>query len=265
MATSTTRVGLVRPEAGDTQLARVDFANNMDKIDTAIGQQVVTSSTRPSSTYSGKPIWETDRTASVVHDGTAWRYISVPVASSLSSVTATHEGQLGMQTSDGVLKRWTGSAWEAPHTISQHGLWIASGVQAVANNTNVTFNFDGTTPSVTTLVSKSTVASGSHFTFAKAGVYMIEAQVVWASNTTGYREMAISGIGAFNQRYGFQSTGASTNSFGVCQVNTTRWFDAGAAFRVTGYQNSGGSLNMTPDSSSGIRPYVSVTFLGVGV
>ena len=58
----TTRLGLYKPLNDGSEFVNVqtDLNQNLDKVDLAAGFQIVTSSTRPSSPYSGKPIAESD-------------------------------------------------------------------------------------------------------------------------------------------------------------------------------------------------------------
>lgn len=58
----TTRLGLYKSASDGSEDVNYtqDIGQNLDKLDAAVGFQAVTSSTRPSSPYSGKPITETD-------------------------------------------------------------------------------------------------------------------------------------------------------------------------------------------------------------
>lgn len=71
--TPTTRLGLYRPDDDGSELVNVqqDLNGNMAKLDTAVGFQLVTSSTRPSSPYPGKPIGETDTGRAYFHNGSS--------------------------------------------------------------------------------------------------------------------------------------------------------------------------------------------------
>ena len=71
MATSTTRLGLTKPGYTDA-VDIADINDNMDDIDAAIGASVVTSTTRPSSPYTGQIIYETDTALTLVWDGDSW-------------------------------------------------------------------------------------------------------------------------------------------------------------------------------------------------
>lgn len=59
---STTRLALYKSKSDGSELVNYtqDIGQNLDKLDAAVGFQACTSSTRPSSPYSGKPIFETD-------------------------------------------------------------------------------------------------------------------------------------------------------------------------------------------------------------
>lgn len=59
---STTRLALYKSKSDGSELVSYtqDIGQNLDKLDAAVGFQVVTSSTRPSSPYPGKPITESD-------------------------------------------------------------------------------------------------------------------------------------------------------------------------------------------------------------
>ncbi|MCI3246298.1 hypothetical protein [Streptomyces spinosisporus] len=59
---STTRLGLYKSKSDGSELVNYtqDIGQNLDKLDAAAGFQIVTSSTRPSSPYPGKPITESN-------------------------------------------------------------------------------------------------------------------------------------------------------------------------------------------------------------
>jgi hypothetical protein len=71
---STTRLALYKSLSDGSELVSYtqDIGQNLDKLDAAAGFQVVTSSTRPSSPYSGKPITQSDTSYSTFFsNGTA--------------------------------------------------------------------------------------------------------------------------------------------------------------------------------------------------
>lgn len=59
---STTRLALYKSKSDGSELVNytTDLGQNWDKVDNAVGYQVVTSSTRPATPYAGKPIAESD-------------------------------------------------------------------------------------------------------------------------------------------------------------------------------------------------------------
>jgi hypothetical protein len=71
MATTTTKLGLIKPDFVDV-VDISDLNSNADDIDAAIGSTIVTSATRPSTPFAGQVIYETDTEDSLVWDGTAW-------------------------------------------------------------------------------------------------------------------------------------------------------------------------------------------------
>jgi hypothetical protein len=71
---STTRLALYKSKSDGSEDVNYtqDLGQNWDKVDTAVGYQAVTSSTRPSAPYSGKPIMQTDTAYSTyVSNGTS--------------------------------------------------------------------------------------------------------------------------------------------------------------------------------------------------
>jgi hypothetical protein len=71
MATTTTRLGLTKPDYADN-VDIADINSNMDDIDAAVGASVVTSGTRPASPFTGQVIYETDTESTFVWTGSAW-------------------------------------------------------------------------------------------------------------------------------------------------------------------------------------------------
>lgn len=100
MATTTTKLGLTKPDGADL----VDIAvlnTNADKIDAAVGASIVTSVTRPSSPYSGQAIYETDSKATSVWvpSISTWQPINAPfVCTSTTRPTVPYQGQVIYET-----------------------------------------------------------------------------------------------------------------------------------------------------------------------
>jgi hypothetical protein len=98
--TATTRLALDKPADDGSELVNVatDLNANYDKIDTAVGFQVVTSSTRPSTPYPGKPIAESNTGyRSYFHNGTSPAsagWVEIPNSSGGYSSSLTIAGDL---------------------------------------------------------------------------------------------------------------------------------------------------------------------------
>jgi hypothetical protein len=71
MATSTTKLGLTKPDFVDV-VDVSELNTNADAIDAAVGATIVTSATRPASPWAGQIIYETDTESTFVWTGSAW-------------------------------------------------------------------------------------------------------------------------------------------------------------------------------------------------
>lgn len=86
---STPRISLYKSKSDGSELVNYtqDLGQNWDKVDSAVGFQVVTSSTRPASPYSGKPIMQSDTSYSTyVSNGTSpasGSWIEIPNSSAV--------------------------------------------------------------------------------------------------------------------------------------------------------------------------------------
>jgi hypothetical protein len=72
MATSTTKLGLTKPDFVDV-VDITDLNSNADDIDAAVGFTICTNATRPGSPWTGQSIFETDTGSSFIWDGSAWQ------------------------------------------------------------------------------------------------------------------------------------------------------------------------------------------------
>lgn len=100
MGTTTTRLGLYKPLTDGSELVNVsqDIDAAYDKIDLAVGYQSCTSTTRPSSPYSGKPIYETDTTRTYFSNGSApasGSWVEIPNALNNVLLPATKQVNIG--------------------------------------------------------------------------------------------------------------------------------------------------------------------------
>lgn len=85
---STSRLALYKSKSDGSELVNYpnDLGGNWDRIDLAVGFQAVTSTTRPSAPYSGKPIFQTDTSNSTFfHNGSSpasGGWVEIPNSSS---------------------------------------------------------------------------------------------------------------------------------------------------------------------------------------
>lgn len=100
MGTTTTRLGLYKPLTDGSELVNVsqDIDAAYDKIDLAVGFQSCTSSTRPSTPYSGKPIYETDTTRTYFSNGSSpasGSWVELPNANNNVLLAAAKQVNIG--------------------------------------------------------------------------------------------------------------------------------------------------------------------------
>lgn len=114
MATSTTRLGLTKPDGTDL----VDIAvlnTNANKIDAAVGAFVCTSTTRPSTPYSGQIIYETDTDQSFVWDSatSTWNVLTpgATVCTSASRPASPVPGQVIYETDTKLTYVYASGTW----------------------------------------------------------------------------------------------------------------------------------------------------------
>jgi hypothetical protein len=114
LATSTTRLGLTKPDGTDL----VDIAvlnTNANKIDAAVGAFVCTSTTRPSTPYAGQIIYETDTDQSFVWDSatSAWNTLTpgATVCTSASRPASPVPGQVIYETDTKLTYVYASGAW----------------------------------------------------------------------------------------------------------------------------------------------------------
>jgi hypothetical protein len=92
MATNTTKLGLIKPDFVDV-VDVADLNSNADDIDAAVGFAIVTSTTRPSSPWTGQSIFETDTGSAFVWDGSAWQPAGGGGSIEISSTAPTSPGE----------------------------------------------------------------------------------------------------------------------------------------------------------------------------
>ncbi|WP_328494097.1 hypothetical protein OHS59_16180 [Streptomyces sp. NBC_00414] len=87
--TSTSRLALYKPDGADDINVGTDLNANYDKIDLNSNFRVCTSSTRPSSPFTGLSIFETNTGAAYVWDGSSWIGVVLSSAGTLRLTSTT--------------------------------------------------------------------------------------------------------------------------------------------------------------------------------
>lgn len=110
MATTTTKLGMRKPAPSDAVDVTADISNNMDVLDVAVGTTVCTSSTRPSTPYTGQKIYETDTGFQYIWNG-SWVFLTrcATVCTSGTRPTNTFNGLVIYETDTLESYIWNGS------------------------------------------------------------------------------------------------------------------------------------------------------------
>lgn len=133
--TNTPRLALDKPADDGTDLVNVqeDLNANFDKIDTAVGFQIVTSTTRPSSPYAGKPITESDTSyRSYFHNGTSPAsagWVEIPNSSSTFGADLTLASDKKLNIGDANLYRSAANTLKTDDSLTVTGDLTVSGIR----------------------------------------------------------------------------------------------------------------------------------------
>ena len=150
----------------------------------------------------------------------------------------------------------TGMKWASAPAAAFVGVGLTKSTgQSIANatSTSVTWYVEDWDTNAfhdgTTNTDRITIPSG------KAGKYLVNAQITFNANATGYRSVNILKNGSGNGPETFSTLSASNPAF----INQSRVFDlaVGDYLNITVYQSSGGNLSLT---TSGC--YFQATYLG---
>ena len=138
------------------------------------------------------------------------------------------------------------------------GCAVYSSAQAIANNTDVNFNFDSERLDTNGFHSTSTNTSRITIPTGLAGWYVINAKFRWDKNATGIRLLKIKKNGS-EINAAPEQLGSSTVFMGN-ELNIIDYLVAGDYIEFGAFQTSGGALNAYLDSVNG---QFSVIMVGV--
>lgn len=151
-------------------------------------------------------------------------------------------------------------------SVDPDGRWLSAGLrfcrlrrstsQSIPNNQETAITFDQESWDYGDM--HSTTSNTSRLVFPVAGIYYIFAQVVWGTNTNGYRRVVIklNGSTAFAEDRRDPVSQHQT----VQNISTAMRCAANDYAELVAYQNSGGNLNVDSWSENG--PTLGAVYLG---
>jgi hypothetical protein len=189
---------------------------------------------------------------------------TVTTAGDIIYRNATVPTRLGIGTAGQVLTVNSGATapeWATPAGGATFAgcLLLRSGNQSIANSTDVAVLFDvetfdvGGYHSTVTNTSRITIPSG------KGGYYQFNYNVMWASNSSGLREVMLFKNGTRVQYYTALAISSGSQSQAITMIQ------AGAVndyFEVYVFQNSGGALNLQGTATAQGSSSFSCSYLG---
>lgn len=223
MTTSTTRYGMAKiVAASDNVDVVVDFNNNWDLIDTRLGSQVCTSSTRPSSPVQGQIAYETDTGFVRKYTGTAWQTVGNANCLAASTPANPIQGDIAYVTDRDQLIHYTGSAWKYTGLVvctssTRPTGSIAAGTQIYETDTTRYLVYNGTSWEQKSFGSF-VCTSGTHPSSPFTGLEIFETD-------TG-RSLVYNGSTYIPQGATLMADPVSTASTGTVGVGATETFDA---------------------------------------
>lgn len=257
MPTFTTRLGLRKPTGGENVNVTTDISANYDLIDIAVGTTICTSSTRPSSPFSGQSIWETDTKRFLIFSGSQWIHHSIPVVTATSQILNPYEGQIVYNKTDGLLYRRTSSTWvgfAASGEVNHEARYYQATGQSIPNATDTTLTFE------TTAFSTADVTKGAGhdtFTINRAGLWTINTGYRIGAGTSGERHLFIglNGITIGNRLAGDTAETGLTCSL-ACSVDAR--LSVNDVIRAAFFQSSTAART---GSVSGQASFIALTWL----
>lgn len=242
--TNTPNILLLLPDLGDTFNFGAHVEANFSTIDGLMGAVQCTSTTRPSNTYAGQNIYETDSKRYVQNTGTkgspVWTYMS---HAALAVTAGTHPtsglsiGELIYETDSTRLQAWNGSTWEQKTfsnfvaTSSAHPANPFTGLEIYETDTGLGAVYNGTAYSYAVAQAAPTqILGGTTASISFTGLPAVNhLEVRWQARTT-------SGNVSDNMLMRVNSdSGANYGSQDVIGQNTT-------ASAVTTNVNSGSAI-----------------------
>lgn len=198
--------------------------------------------------WSGARVFRTDKGFEEIHDGTAWRVRSGELVAALADITSPRTSQLAIVAAEGGMYRWTGTVWQFVAFVANGGYadykYVTGSPQNFPSGADTLVQFPDAIVATSDITPSGT--GNRTFTFAKAGVYQITANMRFQSGTASERAFSIVKGGDTSVRYGHISGFNGGNLPWSMQVSTLRRFAAGDSIQVVAYQSSGSTLVQDP-------------------
>lgn len=216
MSTTLTRSGYVLPVG--TEQCDVNVVNaNMTKIDAQIGALICSSTTRPTTPYTGQIVFETDTQMFAFWTGSAWIQFVGP-----TNGTTVHEAEYNQ-----------------------------TAIQGIPSGVDTPLNFDSPVTTSADVI-RATATGGSipngKFTLVRPGLWAVDASMRIASASTFSSGIWI----GLDNSGAFRLAGSMQNSGGAANIETTvsfiRRMGANTPLNVYAWQNSGSQKNTDPFS-----------------
>lgn len=256
MSTTTSRLGLRRPDGTDNISRALDLNDNWNILDSAIGATDCLSTARPASPKPGMVIRETDTARLLVRNtaNTAWVVVSgVPIVNNTSDITAPTNGQVVWSFTGFGFWVWKSSTstWVPLSKDDHYTLRKGTNTSIGAGWTAVPFasTIEGTNQGIST-------SDNITFTLSAIGVWSVKATIIPHTNAACvaalYRGSAsVDPFNAGNTEIYSITSGSNTGSVGGVTVAADIRVDGGSTktVRVSAFA-SGASLSSTdPDRS----------------
>jgi len=197
--TFTSNLLLILPDLGDTFDFNAHVIANFTTLDTLFGAVQCTSTTRPTNTFAGQIVYETDSKRYVQNTGTkavpAWTYMShaaLAVTAATNPTSGRSTGGLIYETDSTYLKVWNGSAWEQKAysnlvtTSSAHPASPFQGLEIYETDTGLNGMYNGSAYRYNVAqASATTVLGGTTASVTFSGLPAISGFLVrWAARAT---------------------------------------------------------------------------------
>lgn len=276
--TNTPNILLLLADLTDTFNFSAHVEANFSTIDSLMGAVQCTSTTRPSNTYAGQIIYETDSHRYAQNTGSkaspSWTYMShaaLAVTNGTHPTSGRSTGEIIYETDTTYLQVWNGSAWEQKAfanltcTSSAHPSTPFTGLEIYETDTGLSAVYNGSTYSYTSQQAAATQVLGgttASITFSGISSKYTNLSVIWSardSNAALSDNLLLRFNGDTGNNYGYQNVeGQGTTAQAaagamsavssiiigrITGASATASYYSGGRFEVTGWNKSASGRN----------------------